>query len=88
MLKKDPEGTKKYGWRDAIAFSKPQTNNFSAYEKTKLPGKANNVMATQRTSLEIDSYPPSAFRGLGDVIYDSLETNHLNQNLVKTRPLK
>ena len=44
MLKKDPEVTKRYGRRDAIAFGKPQTYYFSAHEKTQFPGKANSVL--------------------------------------------
>ena len=46
MLKKDTEVTKRYGWRNAIAFSKPQTYNFSAHEKTQFSGKANSVVVT------------------------------------------
>ena len=46
MLKKDPEVTKKYGRRDGISFSKPQTYNFSAHEKTQFSGKANSVVVT------------------------------------------
>ena len=44
MLKKDPEVTKRYGRRDAIAFGKPQTYNFSAHEKTQFPGKAKSAL--------------------------------------------
>ena len=44
MLKKVPEVTKRYGLRDAIAFRKPQTYNFSAHEKNQFPGKANSVL--------------------------------------------
>ena len=51
MLKKDPEVTKSCGWRDAIAFSKPQTYNFSAHEKTQFSGKANSVVVTFQVGL-------------------------------------
>ena len=42
MQKKDPKVTQRYRWRDAIAFSYPQTYNFSAHKKTQFPGKANS----------------------------------------------
>ena len=50
MLKNDPEVTKGYGWRDSIAFSEPQSNNFSENEKSHFPGKADSVLLIFTTS--------------------------------------
>ena len=48
MLKKVPGVTECYGWWNSMAFTKSQTNHFSAHEKTEIPGKPNSNM-----------YPPS-----------------------------
>ena len=49
MLKKVPGVTECYGWWNSMAFTKSQTNHFSADEKTEIPGKPNSVVSKERT---------------------------------------